>query len=608
MPCTAHPQDSPAPFAKLGKQIPWARPFLPMRRLERIYAGALAHTEGNVFDGILREMDVQYTVRPGDLKHVPLEGPTVVFANHPFGMLDGIVMASFLLRSRPDVKLLANQLLGYVDELRQHCILVDNMMGEGHQSANRRGIREALEWVMQGHMLIVFPAGEVSSWSRHHRRVLDPQWNRNMARIARMTGAKSIPAFISGTNSVGFHLAGMINPRLRTLFLPHELINKRGRRMEIRIGAPVEGETLTAIRDDDKAIDLLRWNSSLLSLRDRIGSPRTPFFRGNWHPKHPVAPAEDPSILRRELDALAADALLVSAGKMRVYALGSRQAPRVVREIGRLRELTFRASGEGTGKARDLDRFDAYYTHLVLWDDQREEIAGAYRICNVQQVLHRYGQRGLYTATLFRFQAKFFASVGPALELGRSFIHLDYQRQYAPLLVLWKGIGSYLLRYPETPILFGAVSISSDYSMASREVLTSYLSAHAADAELLKLLRPKHPPRTAAENVHEPEMFARVFSIDDISDWVSMFESDGKGVPVLVRHYMKLGGKFLGFNVDAKFSNVLDGLLMLDLRKANPELLVRYLGKEGAAVFLDLHAKSSATPPAEERAVSAVAL
>ncbi len=135
--------------------------------------------------------------------------------------------------------------------------------------------------------------------------------------------------------------------------------------------------------------------------------------------------------------------------------------------------------------------------------------------------------------------------------------------------------------------------------MASREVLTSYLSAHAVDAELLKMLRPKNPPRAAAENVHEPEMFSRVFSIDDISDWIKMFESDGKGVPVLVRHYMKLGGKFLGFNVDAKFSNVLDGLLMVDLREANPGLLARYLGKEGAAGFLKLHPKVSSTPPAE---------
>ncbi len=598
-------ENSETPFAKLGKQIPWARPFIPARRLDRIYASALTRTEGTVFDGILREMDVEYTVREADIKHVPTEGPAVVFSNHPFGMLDGILMAALLLRLRPDVKLLANQLLACMEELSQHCILVDNMMGEGHEEANRRGIREALEWVKQGHMLIVFPAGEVASWSRHHHRVLDPQWNRNMARIARMTGARSVPAFISGTNSVGFHLAGMINPRLRTLFLPHELINKRGRRMEIRIGAPVESDTLKAIRDDDKAIDLLRWNSSLLSLRDRIGSPRARFFPSKWQPRQAVAPAEDPVVLLRELQSLPAESLLESAGKMRVYALSSRQAPRIVREIGRLREITFRASGEGTGKARDLDRFDAYYIHLVLWNDERQEIAGAYRICNVQSVLRRYGLRGLYTATLFRFQPKFFAKVGPALELGRSFIHLDYQRQYAPLLVLWKGIGSYINRHPETPMLFGAVSISADYSPASREVLTSYLSAHSVDADLLKLLRPKHPPRTSAENVTEPEMFARVFSVDDISDWVSMFESDGKGVPVLVRHYMKLGGKFLGFNVDAKFSNVLDGLLMVDLRQAKPELMARYFGKQGTANFRRLHGVQDAEPAAKPEPVLA---
>jgi putative hemolysin len=582
---------SSAPFAKLGKQIPWARPFMPIRRLDRLYATALANTQtgGNVFDSLLREMNVEYAVREADLKNVPAEGPCVVFANHPFGMLDGIIMAALMLRLRPDVKMLANQMLGCMEELTPYYVLVDNMMGEGHENANRKGIREALDWVKQGHLLIVFPAGEVSSWSRHHRRVLDPQWNRNMARIARMTGAKSIPAFITGTNSVGFHLAGIINPRLRTLFLPHELINKYGRRLEVRLGSPVESATLKAIHDDEKAIDLLRWNSSLLALRDRITSPRTRFFQGHWHPRHAVAPPEDPAVLLHELQSLPPGSLLETVGEMSVYALSSRQAPRVVREIGRLRELTFRASGEGTGKARDLDRFDAYYTHLVLWNNQRREIAGGYRICNVQRVLHRYGMRGLYTASLFRFQPAFFAKVGPAIELGRSFVSLDYQRQYAPLLVLWKGIGSYIVSHPETPILFGAVSISADYSMASREVLTSFLGAHTVDAELLKMLRPKHPPRAASENVQENEIFSRVFSLDDLSEWISMFESDGKGVPVLVKHYMKLGGKFLGFNVDAKFSNVLDGLLMVDLRAAKPELLARYLGKSGAAEFLLLH-------------------
>ena len=457
------------------------------------------------------------------------------------------------------------------------------MMGEGHQEANRRGIREALEWVKQGHMLIVFPAGEVASWSRHHRRVLDPQWNRNMARIARMTGAKSIPAFISGTNSVGFHLAGMIHPRLRTLFLPHELINKRGRRMEVRIGAPVEGETLKAIRDDDKAIDLLRWNSSLLALRDRIGSPRTSFFPVQWQPKYAVAPAEDPTVLLRELQSLPASALLNTAGKMRVYALSSRQAPRIVREIGRLREITFRASGEGTGKPRDLDRFDAYYTHLVLWNDERQEIAGAYRICNVQSVLHRYGMRGLYTAILFRFQPQVLrqgrSGAGTRTLLRASRLPAPIRSPACPLEGHWQlprapsGNPDALRRRQHQRGLFAGIARGAD-QLSERAYGRCRTARSCCAPRIRRAPRPKM--------CMQPEIFARVFSIDDISDWISMFESDGKGVPVLVRHYMKLGGKFLGFNVDAKFSNVLDGLLLVDLREAKPELLARYLGKPGS--------------------------
>jgi len=565
-----------------------------------MYAQAIAGTtpESNVFDCMLRTVQVEYSVRESELKHVPAQGPAVVFSNHPFGILDGLILASLLLRLRPDVKLLANQLLACMEEVADHCILVDNMMGEGHEAANRRGIREALDWVKAGHMLVVFPAGEVASWSPQRRRVADPQWNCNMARIARLSGAKSIPVFVSGSNSLGFHLAGMINPHLRTVFLPHELLNKCGSRLEVRLGAPVEGETLKAIHDDEKAIELLRWHSSLLSLCDRTGPLRTRSFPPHWPPKHAVAPPEDPELLLRELQSLPSEALLDTVGEMQVYALELRQAPRIVREIGRLRELTFRASGEGTGKARDLDRYDAYYTHLVLWDAERRQIAGAYRIGDVHQILNRYGVRGLYTASLFRFQPGFFSRVGPALELGRSFVHLDYQRQYAPLLVLWKGIGSYLVRHPETPILFGAVSISAEYSPASREVLTNFLTAHSVEDGLLKMLRPKHPPRASAESVRQKEIFARVFSLEDISEWVSMLESDGKGVPVLVKHYMKLGGKFLGFNVDAKFSNVLDGLLLVDLRKAKPAVLARYLGKQGAAEFLRRHEAAPALEPA----------
>ncbi len=347
-------------------------------------------------------------------------------------------------------------------------------------------------------MLIVFPAGEVASWSRHHRRVLDPQWNRNMARIARMTGAKSIPAFISGTNSVGFHLAGMINPRLRTLFLPHELINKRGRRMEIRIGAPVEGETLKAIHDDEKAIDLLRWNSSLLALRDRIDFAAHPFL------PRPLAAPSTPSLRRKIPPSCCASCSRCPPTPCwnPPARCASMPSARVRRRASCVRSAACASSPSAplarAPARRATSTASTPITPILccgMTSARRSPAPTASATCS--SVLHRYGLRGLYTATLFRFQPKFFAKVGPALELGRSFVHLDYQRQYAPLLVLWKGIGSYLVRHPETPMLFGAVSISADYSMASREVLTSYLSAHTVDAELLKMLRPKHPPRAA---------------------------------------------------------------------------------------------------------------
>jgi hypothetical protein len=268
----------------------------------------------------------------------------------------------------------------------------------------------------------------------------------------------------------------------------------------------------------------------------------------------------------------------------------AREVPNVVREIGRLREIVFREVGEGAGRAIDLDAFDGHYLHLFLWNAAQREIAGAYRLGPTPDILPRHGIRGLYTSTLFRYRQDFFARLGPAIELGRSFVRPEYQKQYAPLLLLWKGIGRYVASRPECATLFGAASISNDYHPVSRRLMVGFLEGRRKE-ELVGMVAPRRAYRPPARLFRLTDAIPRVpAGMDELSALIADLEGDGKGVPILIKQYLKTGGKLLGCNVDRDFSNALDALILVDLRDLSPALLERYLGKPGAGVFSAWHA------------------
>jgi putative hemolysin len=248
-----------------------------------------------------------------------------------------------------------------------------------------------------------------------------------------------------------------------------------------------------------------------------------------------------------------------------------------LREIGRLRELTFRAVGEGTGKSLDLDRFDGEYLHLFVWNASRNEVVGAYRLAGTDVV------RNLYTATLFKYDQRFLDETGPALELGRSFVRGEYQKGFAPLLALWKGIGVWVARNPRYKILFGPVSISNQYQAVSRELMVAFLERRTSVRDWAGLVSNGNSLPRRSGRLTLPQSG---FDVEDLSDVISDLEPSRNGIPVLLRQYLKLGGKLLGFNVDPEFSNALDGLILVDLCKTEPRLLERYLGKRAAAEFL----------------------
>jgi putative hemolysin len=568
--------------------------LLGIREIESVYRALRSlGDERPISQRLLQHLEVTHRVAERDFDNIPGKGPAVLVLNHPFGILEGAVITTLLSPIRSDIKFLANGILAAIPELRDLLIAVDPMGGPKAARANHGGLRQALEFLERGGLLVVFPAGEVSHFQWKDCRITDPPWSRGTARILalaarRAPGISVIPAHVAGTNSIPFQLLGLLHPRIRTALLARELLNKRKAHVAVRIGSPISVEKLLAIPTDEERIDYLRWRTYLLASRNeyRPTTAASPAHRLRRAPAmETLAPAVDTVTLAREVAALEPAALLARSGELSAYIAPARDIPNLLSEIGRLRETTFRAAGEGTGKRVDVDEFDDHYLHLFLWHETKQEVVGAYRLAGTELVRSQRGVRALYTATLFHYGPQFLERMGPALELGRSFVRAEYQKGFTPLLLLWKAIGRHVARHPHYKVLFGAVSISNQYHSISRELMVSFLERHASLRDWVGLVSVRNPFRSRRRAAKQGLPTAG-FDIEDLSAVVSDLEPSRAGVPVLLRQYLKLGGKLLGFNLDPKFSNALDGLILVDLTQTEPKLLERYLGKTETAEFL----------------------
>jgi len=554
---------------------------LSLSTINDMYTVASASAgDHNYFATALRTFGVSYDLLPEDLAKIPPTGPLVMVANHPFGAADGLIMGDILARVRPDFRLLANRLLHRIPELRPWILPVDVLEGPEAAQRNASQLRRAMRWLAQGGALGVFPAGTVSHLHLRQGCIADPAWHRTVAVLLRRTGARASTMFFEGQNSLTFQLSGLIHRRLRTALLPAEFLKRRGSRVSVRIGRPIEGHKIARYPDDRVLTEYLRFKTYMLQWRESAIRPR---FAPSA-PEMPVQPlrGSQPSrCLRDEVMALPDQALLAAEGDLRVLLASQHEIPSLLIEIGRLREQAFRAAHEGTGQACDLDAFDRHYLHLFLWDAARWEVVGSYRLGRVDGILAKQGGGGLYTSTLFKFKPGFLERMGPALELGRSFVRPEYQGQAAPLALLWRGIGEYLVRNAECKILFGPVSISRAYVGLSRRLMVEFLSKLRGDHELGPLVRPRNPPRDRLTRLERDALAALVRDTEDVSSLVSDIETDRKGLPVLLRHYLRLGASLLSFNLDEGFGNCIDGLIIVDLRASDPKLLRRYMGDVG---------------------------
>jgi len=528
---------------------------------------------------ILKALDVTVLTDEKAISAIPKTGPLVAVSNHPFGAIEGIIMAQKFLSVRPDIKLMANGVLNRIPQLRQLLIPVNAFQYGKSVHANIGSLRFASQWVKQGGALLIFPSGVVSHFQFPRFEISDPSWNPVVGQIVHKTQAPVLPVYFAGSNGNLFQLAGMVHPWLRTALLPREFLNKRGRQIEMKIGTLLPYTLLKKCDADHQLASYLRWRTYLLGHTAAGDSMSNPIKQSHQTAfRSPVAPPLDPAICKLEIEQLPANQQLVSNGANTAWIAQSEQIPRLLLEIARLRELSFRQAGEGTGQSMDLDPFDAHYHHLFIWNHETEEIIGAYRLGCTDTILEQHGPSGLYTSTLFRCDRAFYRNIGPAIELGRSFVRPEYQKAYAPLLLLWRGIGQYVAQHPKYRTLFGAVSISRDYKDFSRSIMASALLRHyPADGGAGKL-QPKSPValkplRLKGCKTGWQTRFCR--DIDEIDSAICDIESDHKGIPILLKQYLKLGGRLIAFNQDNKSNDTLDGLIVLDLLRTDRNILSR---------------------------------
>ena len=614
-------------FAKIAGTV--AEKALGLSLLDRLYEVArlpdpsVPGAADKFLERAFRVLKIDLDLPEGSLERVPTEGSLLVVANHPFGAVEGLLLAAMLRRIRPDVKFLANHLLGRIPELRELFFLVDPFGNDSSAKSNRAPMRDAMRWLKDGGALAVFPSGEVSHRDWKHKTVVDPEWSETIGRMQRRAKAPVVPVYFGGANGKVFQMAGMVHPLLRTALLPRQLINKRGCHFPARIGALIPAQQLARFESDRELVDYLRLRTYILGKGETKGGPGKQ-RHGDEHSEHQplphrkraiglrrvgnrkklaferVASPVDPERLAGDVAGLPEANRLIQQSGLEIWTAKAEQIPYVLHEIGRLREETFRLVGEGTGRSLDLDRFDQHYLHLFLWKPETREVAGAYRLGLVDELMAKGGRDLLYTSTLFDLDERFVEHVNPGLELGRSFVRKEFQRSFLPLLMLWRGITLWMSYNPRYRRLFGPVSISAEHHAVARDLMVNHLRCKHFENGLAAWVKPRNPlPDRITRRSRLLEWTdSMLLDIQGVSAMVAELESDGKGVPVLLKEYLKLGGKMVGFNIDPDFNFAIDGLVLVDMDTCESRLLRKYMGRDGAQRFLE-GAPEGETPDGE---------
>lgn len=532
------------------------------------------HFNGLEFvDKILETIGVTIDFDEDDLKNIPKTGGFIAIANHPYGGVEGLALVKLLCTVRPEAKVMVNFILKKIPNLSEFFVAVNPFENVQHTSSIS-GLKATFDLLQSGTPIGIFPAGEVSTFSLDKQEITDRLWHPVVGKLIARAKVPVIPIYFHGNNGVLFNILSFIHPTLRTAKLPSEFLNKQGLKIKVRIGKPIHIEDISYRNNTNKLLDFLRARTyalgTALEQDKKLFNPIN-LFKIKKKPEQVVAET-DRNLIIEEIKQLE-DFRVWQEKNYEVYITPTVAIPNVLREIGRLREITFREVGEGTNKKIDLDNYDIYYNHLFIWDKELQNIVGAYRIGKGDEILDTMGRRGFYLSELFKIKEPFYPVLRKGIELGRSWIRKEYQQKPLPLFLLWKGILKYLLDNPQYRYMFGPVSISNNFSKFSKSLIVDYITKNHFDYELAHYIKPKNKFKADLSAINKDLLIESSESLKDLDSLISDIESSHIKIPVLLRQYMNLNAKIICFNIDPKFSDCLDGFLLVDMQNIPAEML-----------------------------------
>lgn len=527
------------------------------------------------FEGFLHELNLRYIVFEEDLAKIPKNGAFIVVANHPLGALDGVLMTKILTEIRPDFKVMGNFLLGKIKPMEPFVIQVNPFESRKDLHSSANGMRETLKHLENGGCVGIFPAGEVSNKNNEYGEILDRTWEKTAIKLIKKAKVPVVPMYFHAKNSSFFYRISKISSNLQTLLLPSEMMNEREKPIRIRIGKTIslkmieDQETLEELGEclKRRVYMMKSYYEKRKSLQDLLKLPdlgiKLPSMKGDHVAQNIIeeTPKED---LIVEINKLKnTDKQLLTNGNYEVYFADYDEIPSVMREIGRQREIAFRAVGEGSNLPFDLDEYDQHYRHLFLWDNAAEKLAGAYRMALGVDVMKKYGIQGFYTSSLFEFDQELQPFFRKVIEMGRAYISIEYQQKPLPLFLLWRGIVHVCLRNPEHKFLMGGVSISDKFSEFSKSLMIEFMRSHYFDSAVAQFVHPKNEFKVKLKDrdkgIFLDEVESDVNKLDKIIDDLEPHLR----LPVLIKKYIKQNAKMIAFNVDPKFNDAIDGLMYI---------------------------------------------
>jgi putative hemolysin len=542
--------------------------LLRISTLNKLYDKHKNKDTADFLNGLLEDLQIEFEIPVEDLRRIPKNGAFITISNHPLGGVDGVLLLKLLLERRPDYKIIANFLLHRIEPLKPFIMPVNPFEDRKDLKSSTVGFMQAIRHLKNDLPLGIFPAGEVSTY-RDGKLVVDKTWEESAMKLIQRAEVPVIPIYFHAKNSRMFYLLAKLNDVFRTAKLPSEVLSQKNRVVKVRIGNPISVKAQKEHESLNDFTEFLRRKTYMLSKPyDKETKRLSDIPNAIKIPKAPkkIAATTDQKAMIKEVDALRemGDKRLLESKNYEVFLSKKEHIPNILTELGRLREITFRAIGEGTNNATDLDRYDDYYHQMFLWDRDANRIAGAYRMGMGSEISKAYGMDGFYLNELFKFEPELHKMMSESIEMGRAFIIKEYQQKPMPLFLLWKGIVHCTLRFPEHKYLIGGVSISNKFSNFSKSLMIEFMKSNYYDPYIAQYITPKKDFKVKLEDADKDFIFdeseADLNKFDKIIDEL---EPNELRLPVLIKKYVKQNAKVVAFNVDPLFNNAVDGLMYI---------------------------------------------